>query len=91
MIFNLITLIIVFILLILAVSRWKVHPFIALILAAIGLGLCLGLGGTKTVEVLLQGFSDTLKWIAIVVILGAFFGEVLQETGGAFRISDTVI
>ncbi|MCH2083900.1 MAG: GntP family permease [Saprospiraceae bacterium] len=91
MIFSLITLIIVFILLILAVSRWKVHPFIALILAAIGLGLCLGLGGTKTVEVLLQGFSDTLKWIAIVVILGAFIGEVLQETGGAFRISDTVI
>lgn len=81
----------ILIILILAVSKWKVHPFIALLLAAISLGLCLGMGGAKTVEVLLQGFSNTLKWIAIVVILGAFIGEVLRETGGAARISNTVV
>ena len=49
------------------------------------------MGGAKTVEVLLQGFSNTLKWIAIVVILGAFIGEVLRETGGAARISNSVV
>lgn len=91
MIIDLVVLIFILILLILAVSRWKVHPFMALILAALSLGLCLGLGGAKTVEVLLQGFSNTLKWIAIVVILGAFIGEVLRETGGALRISNAVV
>ncbi len=81
----------ILIILILAVSKWKVHPFIALLLAALSLGLCLGMGSAKTVEVLLQGFSNTLKWIAIVVILGAFIGEVLRETGGATRISNRVV
>ena len=40
---------------------------------------------------LLKGFSETLRWIAVIIILGAFIGEVLQETGGAFRISDRIV
>ena len=91
MIWQLATLLFVLIALIFSISKWKVHPFIALLLAALSLGLCLGMGGTKTVEVLLQGFSNTLKWIAVVVILGAFIGEVLRETGGALRISNTIV
>ena len=91
MVFKLIVLIGVLLFLILSVSRWKWHPFIALILAAMSMGLLLGLGGSRMVEVLLDGFSNTLKWIAIVVILGAFIGEVLRETGGALRISDSVV
>lgn len=78
-------------LLIVAISKWKVHPFVALILIAMALGISLGKGGKETVEVLLKGFSETLRWIAIVIILGAFIGEVLQETGGAFRISDKIV
>lgn len=77
--------------LILSISKWKVHPFIALILTALALGVSLGMGGQQTVEVLLKGFSETLRWIAIIIIIGAFIGEVLQETGGAFRISAKII
>jgi GntP family gluconate:H+ symporter len=91
MIWNLVTLIGILILLILAVSRWKWHPFIALLLASLSLGLLLGLGGLPTVDILLEGFSNTLKWIAVVVILGAFIGEVLRETGGALRIAEAVV
>ncbi|MBX2872178.1 MAG: GntP family permease [Saprospiraceae bacterium] len=89
--FNLSILIAILLALILAVSKWKAHPFLALLLAALAMGLSLGMGGVETVEVVLQGFGNTLKWIAIVVILGAFIGEVLRETGGAMRISDAVI
>lgn len=91
MLINLTILTAFLLLLILAISRWKVHPFIALILIALALGLSLGMGGEKTVEVLLQGFSETLRWIAVIIILGAFIGEVLQETGGAFRIADGIV
>ena len=91
MIWNLSLLLIILILLIVSISKWKLHPFVALLLAALSLGLCLGLGGTQTVEVVLTGFSNTLKWIAIVIVLGAFIGEVLRETGGALRISDRVV
>lgn len=91
MFYNLALLIAILLVLVLAVSKWKMHPFIALLLAALMLGMSLGLGGEETVEVVLQGFSNTLKWIAVVVILGAFIGEVLRETGGALRISDRVV
>ena len=88
---NLLILLAFLLLLIFAISKWKVHPFIALILIALALGLALGMGGEKSVEVLLRGFSETLRWIAVIIILGAFIGEVLQETGGAFRIADRVV
>jgi len=91
MIFQLIAILTVLILLIVSISKWKLHPFIALLLAAIFLGLLVGLEGKETVEVLLTGFGVTMKWIAVVVILGAFIGEVLNETGGAIRISDKVL
>jgi len=91
MLLNLSILILFLLLLIFSISKWKVHPFVALILTALALGVSLGLGGKQTVEVLLKGFSETLRWIAIIIILGAFIGEVLQETGGAFRISDRIV
>lgn len=78
-------------LLILFISKWKVHPFLALLLIALALGMSLGMGGEETVNVLLKGFSETLRWIAVIIILGAFIGEVLQETGGAFRISNRIV
>ncbi len=88
---QLLVLLVVLLLLILSVSRWKWHPFIALVLAGMALGLCSGLGGKTTVDLLAQGFGNTMKWIAIVVILGAFIGEVLRETGGALRIARSVL
>lgn len=91
MFLNLSILLVFLLLLIFAISKWKVHPFIALILVALGLGLSMGTGGEKTVEVLLTGFGGTLKWIAVIIILGAFIGEVLQETGGAFRIANSIV
>ena len=91
MIFNLISILVVLIVLVFSISKWKVHPFIALILASIFLGLLVGMDGTKTINVLLEGFGSTMKWIAIVVILGAFIGEVLNETGGAVRIAEKIL
>lgn len=91
MLVNIIAIIFVLIVLVYSISKLKIHPFLALILAAILLGLLVGLDVTKTINVLLEGFGSTMKWIAIVVILGAFIGEVLNETGGAVRIAEKII
>lgn len=91
MVYSLVSIIVVLIALIFSISKFKLHPFVALLLAAITLGLLMGFDGVKTIEVLLTGFSATLKWIAIVVIIGAFIGEVLNETNGGIRISDKIL
>ncbi len=91
MILNLAILIALLVLLVFSISKWKIHPFVALVLTALALGISTGLGGKQTVEVLLKGFSETLRWIAIIIILGAFIGEVMQETGSAFRIAGGIV
>ncbi|WKN44998.1 GntP family permease [Tunicatimonas pelagia] len=89
--YGLIVLVIVLLGLVLAISWGKVHPFVALLLAALALGLLMNLGGTATVNALLDGFGTTMRWIAIVVVLGAFIGEVLHQTGGAVRIAERIV
>ncbi|TXG35148.1 GntP family permease [Seonamhaeicola maritimus] len=91
MLLNLSILIFFLLFLIFAISKWKVHPFIALILTALAMAVSFGLGGKESVDVVLRGFSGTLKGIAIIIIIGAFIGEVLQDTGGAFRIANTIV
>lgn len=82
---------IILLLLIFAIVWLNIHPFIALILAGILLGLATGMPLDKTAEYLLDGFADTLKWIGIIMVLGTVIGEILNETGGAKRIANTVI
>ncbi|WP_394345709.1 GntT/GntP/DsdX family permease [Cognatitamlana onchidii] len=72
MMLSLFILIFFLLLLIFSISKWKVHPFIALLLTALALTLSLGMGGEKSVQVLLEGFSGTLRGIAIIIISGAF-------------------
>lgn len=91
MLINLAVLLFFLLFLIFAISKWKVHPFIALLLTALALALSFGLEGRQAVDIVLKGFSGTLKGIAIIIILGAFIGEVLQDTGGAFRISNKIV
>ena len=77
--------------LIISMSKWSLHPFVALILSSIILGIFLGIEGPLLVEVLQEGFSSTLKWIAIIIIFGSFIGEVFNETGATHRISDNLL
>lgn len=91
MVLDIILLIFFLLLLIVGISKFKIHPFVVLIFTSIAVGLFLGVGSKETIEVLIEGFSNTIGWIAIVIILGAFIGEVLQETGGGFRISKHLI
>ena len=69
----------VLVILIISISKWSLHPFVALILSAIILGILLGLEIPTLVEVLQEGFSSTLKWIAIIIIFGSFIGEVFKK------------
>lgn len=91
MVLNYFILLGVLVFLIFSISKLKWHPFISLILSALSLGIFLGLGGKETVNALLEGFGNTMQWIAIIVILGAFIGEVLTETGGALRIAEKIV
>ncbi|MHC4175453.1 MAG: GntP family permease, partial [Planctomycetota bacterium] len=77
--------------LVLAITRLHVHPFLALLCCGLFLGLVTGMPMDKTLESLLDGFAETLKWIGIVMVFGAVIGEILTETGGSFRIAESTL
>lgn len=77
--------------LIILVARFKLHAFLALILASLFVGLCSGMELTKIAEAFKDGVGTTLGFIAVVVGLGTMLGKMLAESGGAEVVARTFI
>ncbi|ROP66416.1 GntP family permease [Curtobacterium sp. ZW137] len=69
----------------------KIHPFIALTIGAIGVGIGAGLAPAKAVESFGTGFGDTMTSVGILVGLGSMFGKMLVDSGAADRVVDTLV
>ncbi|MGJ7528171.1 GntP family permease [Variovorax sp. GB1P17] len=77
--------------LILLITRWRVHPFIALTLAAGFLGLTSGMPVELVMKSFQDGFGGVLGFVGIVLGLGTMLGKMMAESGGADRIARTLI
>ncbi|MGX7005608.1 GntP family permease [Caballeronia sp. KNU42] len=78
-------------LLILMITRFKVYPFLVLIIVSLLLGLAVGMPMETIVKAFETGNGNTLGHIAIVVGLGTMLGKMMAESGGAERIANTLI
>jgi len=94
--------VIAIIVMILAISKLKIHPFLSIMSVSLILGLVAGIplvdvkkaDGTVILgiaNVIGTGFSSTFTSIGIVIILGALVGTILEATGAAFKLADMVI
>ena len=88
-------LIIVFVLaivvMIVAISKFKVHPFLSIMAVSLILALVAGIPLVDIASVIGAGFSGTFSSIGIVIILGALIGSILEQTGAALKLADMVI
>ncbi|WP_404455049.1 GntP family permease [Oceanobacillus kapialis] len=73
------------------VMRTKLQAFLALILVSFLVGLGVGMSPEEIVAAFEAGMGETVAFIAIVIGLGAMFGEVLRASGGAERLALTMI
>jgi len=73
------------------VAWLKLHPFLALLIGGLGMGLAAGLGPDKDVESFTGGAGDTLGTVGLILGLGTMLGKLLAESGGADRIAQTVL
>ncbi|MCQ2397802.1 MAG: GntP family permease [Sphaerochaetaceae bacterium] len=76
---------------ILAISKWHVHPFLSIMGVSLILALVAGIDLTKIADVIGAGFSGTFTSIGIVIILGALVGVLLEKTGAALKMADCVV
>ncbi|MFC7321781.1 gluconate:H+ symporter [Halobacillus campisalis] len=78
-------------LLLFLVIRTKLHAFVALLLVSLIVGIAAGMPLGDVIDSMESGMGGTLGFVAIVVGLGAMFGKLLEVSGGAERLAQTLI
>lgn len=79
------------IVLLLLIIKFKLHPVISMMIAAIIIGIGAGMPLTMISDTVEKGVGKTLQGIALLVGLGSMFGGILEVSGGAQRIAQTLI
>ncbi|MDG6404242.1 gluconate:H+ symporter, partial [Pseudomonas quasicaspiana] len=77
--------------LILLITKFKVHPFVALTIAAGFLGLTSGMPVEKVMKAFQDGFGGVLGFVGIILGLGTMLGKLMADSGGADQIAQTLI
>lgn len=98
-------LVVAIVLIVLATSKFKIHPFIVLILAsffvALGVAIPQSFGwlliGSSVVDfvqieaIIRNGFGSILAYIGIVIVLGTIIGVILEKSGAAVKMADFIL
>nr|WP_208382397.1 gluconate:H+ symporter [Microbacterium ulmi] len=80
-----------FAVIILLITWLKVHPFLALTIGALGVGLGAGMAPAQALTSFTTGFGSTMGGVGVLIALGAMFGKLLADSGGADRVVDTLV
>ncbi|WP_369258808.1 GntP family permease [Geodermatophilus amargosae] len=73
------------------IMKLKLHAFLALILVSLLVALATRIPLEDVVTTLTSGFGSTLANVALLVGLGAMLGRLLEHSGGAQVLADTLI
>lgn len=77
---------------ILSTTRLKLHPFLALLLAAFGYGVLSGkMALADVVTSVNGGFGETVGVIGIVILAGSIIGTFLERSGGALNLAERIL
>jgi len=85
------SLVLVIFLIVIATTKFNIHPFLSLLFAAIVMGFVSGMDGSAIVNKLTEGFGKTLSSIGIIIAFGTIIGAYLEKSGGATQIARTVL
>jgi gluconate:H+ symporter, GntP family len=78
-------------LLLLLIIQFKLHAFISLVLVSVLTAIAAGIPLGDIPDALMFGFAGTLGEVALLVAFGAMLGKLLEITGGAQVLADTLI
>ncbi|WP_318508219.1 GntP family permease [Photobacterium leiognathi] len=78
-------------LLLLLIMKFRLHAFLALTLVSFITAVVTGVNADQVVPTMMSGFGGTLASVALLVGLGTMIGRILEVTGGAKVLADTLI
>lgn len=77
--------------LLILILRLKIQAFLALLITCIVVGVMAGLAPKDILDSVKSGMGGTLGFVATVVGLGALFGALLERSGGAQRLAESLL
>jgi len=88
---SLVVMLLALIVLVVGIIKLKVHPVFALIIVAIGSAIAFGFPLQDVIKTVTGGFGGTIGNIGIVIILGCTMGVILEQTGAALVLANTIL
>ena len=79
------------VLLLLLIIKFKFHPVLSLLISALLIGLGAGMPVPTLVNTVEKGAGETLQGIVLLIGLGSLFGGILEVSGGAQCVAQTLV
>ncbi|MET9676492.1 gluconate:H+ symporter [Streptomyces sp. NPDC006482] len=78
-------------LIVVLITRYKLHAFLALTIGSLALGAFAGAPLADTIKSFTTGLGNTVAGVGVLIALGAILGKLLADSGGADQIVDTIL
>ncbi|MFE1903185.1 GntP family permease [Streptomyces gardneri] len=78
-------------LIVLLITKFKLHAFLALTIGSLALGAFAGAPLADTIKSFTTGLGNTVAGVGVLIALGAILGKLLADSGGADQIVDTIL
>ncbi|MFD8640477.1 gluconate:H+ symporter [Streptomyces zaomyceticus] len=78
-------------LIVVLITRFKLHAFLALTIGSLALGAFAGAPLADTIKSFTTGLGATVAGVGVLIALGAILGKLLADSGGADQIVDTIL
>ncbi|WP_406032520.1 GntP family permease [Nocardioides sp. NBC_00163] len=78
-------------LIVILITYVKLHPFLALLLGGVAVGVLAGRNVMDVITSFGEGFGATATSVGLLIALGAMFAKLLSDSGGADQIVDTIV
>ena len=79
------------VLLLFLIIKFKLHPVISMMISAIVIGIGAGMPLNLIAETVQKGVGKTFQGISLLIGLGSMFGGILEVSGGAQKMAQTLI
>ncbi|MBB5119649.1 gluconate transporter [Streptomyces eurocidicus] len=76
---------------VLLITRLKLHAFLALTIGSLVLGAVAGAPLDKGIASFTTGLGSTVAGVGVLIALGSILGKLLADSGGADQIVDTIL
>lgn len=76
---------------VLATAKFKIHPFMSLLIGALFVGFASGMPFELIIESINTGFGGVMTSIGLVIVFGTIIGVILEKAGAAYRMAEVVL